>query len=923
MMFLSGSKSLSSLFLIAGLALVATLGACSSGSSGGGGGVLQLGSVTGNVREPGGMGLANVTVRAAGAEAVTNVNGDFLLVDLLPSGPTLIELDGTSAGIQFPVLEVTVDLIGGMSTVLPQPITLPDLTNPESANQNVAVDGTGMTTANIAATGGGANMDIVLDGPTGTQITINGAPATGAVDLNVTPVPPNEVPMPLDDGLVASSFVTVQPAGAAFNPPLNITLPNDLGYPLGTLVDIWSFDHDVGDWVNRSTETGQQGEVVDDGSGGTFIRAMNVITEGGWHAPAIIVDADCTTTVTGRIVDSTGAPIPAASVGLSTGQFVTSDDNGDFTVVSVPAYDFETSINGDCFADAVTYEATLPPAFGSGTQSGTIQAGDVMTGGTTTLADFSFVIPATGSVAGLVTGEGATANEPVVIDTVPPTSAVQVIPNESGAFFFMGLDAGDYTASFQHLNAQAPTVVAFTIVANQVTTLNLQFIEGGVGDEVITVAAFLTEEGGAAVGARVTLVGTDPTSMEGIFGITDANGEVVFSDVNGPYTVTVQQDMLVSGETVRRAFSLVDVSPADGVIGIIVNLDDDPEFIPIVDATISGTVANHPGANENLFFEVRANGVEGQSAFNGSAFIDSGSGTFSVSVPSGVPLDGLLNHRSNDFITTLAAQFLSDLGTLTPGQELTLNLDFGSADTFSFGESVDVTTAGNFTNANFGNLLLFFQNPTTGVEAGFTLSTTKGPLPSQFTVMMPDFSHQGLAGLDPEIIGEIDEANLDGLSFAECEARFMSTPTSLALNFPAAPIPSSPFLQQNFTTSELANLTVSFTEGAFPEGGQNGVNQIFVEGDGPGVGIDGISWQIFVPAGMTSVPLPPRALPMFGDNVDYEFGVEQFRTIGTTVDLSSVFDGNVLQNIEMIDNTALSYFSAVEFEIDTEVLDED
>ena len=62
----------------------------------------------------------------------------------------------------------------------------------------------------------------------------------------------------------ASSYVTIQPAAAEFDTGaagdatgLSVVLPNDRGLPVGTAVDIWSFDHDQ--TQIRSTVSGMDG----------------------------------------------------------------------------------------------------------------------------------------------------------------------------------------------------------------------------------------------------------------------------------------------------------------------------------------------------------------------------------------------------------------------------------------------------------------------------------------------------------------------------------------------------------------------------------------------------------------------------------------------------------------------------------------
>jgi len=71
--------------------------------------------------------------------------------------------------------------------------------------------------------------------------------------------------------------VTIQPAGALFNPPAPITIPNVDGLMPGHVTEMYSFDHDIGSFVAIGT-----GAVSADGS---IIRSdpgVGVI-KAGWH----------------------------------------------------------------------------------------------------------------------------------------------------------------------------------------------------------------------------------------------------------------------------------------------------------------------------------------------------------------------------------------------------------------------------------------------------------------------------------------------------------------------------------------------------------------------------------------------------------------------------------------------------------------
>lgn len=237
--------------------------ACSSGSDAPPvPGNASLQTLSGKVTAPGGTPLTGATIRFEGVETTTGLTGAFILpgIGAVPVGARRVEIDGSTATTPgtYPDLEIVVNVDSSDTDVLlPQQIVLPDLSSADAGNQQVTTGVNGATDQAIDLEGPAGNLG--LDGPAGTVIVLGSTPASGPVDLNVTPVPNDEVPMPLPDGLQASAFVTIQPSNGRFTTPtgegLDVRLPNGLDLPIGTEVDIWSFDHDDGDWVNRTAET--------------------------------------------------------------------------------------------------------------------------------------------------------------------------------------------------------------------------------------------------------------------------------------------------------------------------------------------------------------------------------------------------------------------------------------------------------------------------------------------------------------------------------------------------------------------------------------------------------------------------------------------------------------------------------------------
>src|SRR4030095_16407711 len=72
-------------------------------------------------------------------------------------------------------------------------------------------------------------------------------------------------------------IVTIQPAGAMFNPPAAITLPNVDGLKPRAVTEMYSFDHDISSFVAIGTGTvSDEGLVIRSNQGVGVLKA-------GWH----------------------------------------------------------------------------------------------------------------------------------------------------------------------------------------------------------------------------------------------------------------------------------------------------------------------------------------------------------------------------------------------------------------------------------------------------------------------------------------------------------------------------------------------------------------------------------------------------------------------------------------------------------------
>ncbi len=107
------------------------------------------------------------------------------------------------------------------------------------------------------------------------SVTFPGGSRSGTI--NVTVVHTDRVPMVPNFGQQPRFIVTIQPAGALFEPPARLTLPNLDGLAPGAVTEMYSFDHDLGRFVTIGLATvSDDGTVVTSNPGGGVRKA-------GWH----------------------------------------------------------------------------------------------------------------------------------------------------------------------------------------------------------------------------------------------------------------------------------------------------------------------------------------------------------------------------------------------------------------------------------------------------------------------------------------------------------------------------------------------------------------------------------------------------------------------------------------------------------------
>ncbi|MCQ8186487.1 carboxypeptidase-like regulatory domain-containing protein [Parvularcula maris] len=211
--------------------------------------------------------IPGVTIRVDGLnrQAVADAEGQFEITGA-PVGPVHLIADGSTATVdgEWPNLSYNIVTVSGAVNPLPAPIYMVKL-DTENA-QMVGLE----------------KVEYTLDEVPGFKLTVEEGSVTfpdGAKSglLSVTPVNANKVPMAPPNGMQPQLIVTIQPAGTKFDPPAPLELPNVDGFAPGAQVEMYSYDHDIEEFVTIGLGTvSQDGSLVKSNKGVGVVKA-------GWH----------------------------------------------------------------------------------------------------------------------------------------------------------------------------------------------------------------------------------------------------------------------------------------------------------------------------------------------------------------------------------------------------------------------------------------------------------------------------------------------------------------------------------------------------------------------------------------------------------------------------------------------------------------
>lgn len=221
------------------------------------------------------------------AQTTSDAMGQFRF-EGIPSGQARMQVDGLTATSlsgqpippgSFPALAYDLLVVPQADNSLPMPVLLPPL-NPNNARSYSTSHDTELTLEGLE----GLKM-IVRAG----SMTVNGQPAPDGTAIALNQVHHDDIPMPLPDGAAPPFAWTLQPAGAHFDPPVQIIYPNMSGLPPGSVAYFLSFNHET----NRF-EIVASGTVTTDGL--SIMTDPGVgITVSGWgcNCPPYSVTGGC------------------------------------------------------------------------------------------------------------------------------------------------------------------------------------------------------------------------------------------------------------------------------------------------------------------------------------------------------------------------------------------------------------------------------------------------------------------------------------------------------------------------------------------------------------------------------------------------------------------------------------------------------
>jgi len=222
--------------------------------------------------------LPNVTIRIDGTnrQEVTDAQGQFVIGNV-PVGPVHLLVDGSTTTLsgEWPTLSYNIVTVAGAVNELSSPIYLVKLN--EETSTWVGQNDVEITVKDLP----GFKL-IVKDG----SVTFPDGKKVG--QLSITKVNANKIPMAPPNGMQPQFIITIQPVGTKFDPPATLILPNVDGHLPGAQVEMYSYDHDLEEFVTIGLGTvSPDGYKIQSNPGIGVIKA-------GWHCGSQPGGSGCT-----------------------------------------------------------------------------------------------------------------------------------------------------------------------------------------------------------------------------------------------------------------------------------------------------------------------------------------------------------------------------------------------------------------------------------------------------------------------------------------------------------------------------------------------------------------------------------------------------------------------------------------------------
>jgi hypothetical protein len=241
-------------------------------------GPAELTALAGIVLDPSDAPVPGARIHIGANETRTDAEGRFRL-NGVPVGTVHVEIDGSTVTRPgtWPPLGYELVVISGRVNELGKPMRLPQIDD-----------------AGKKRVGGDQDVTIPIHGVAGAMLTVFAHSVTfpngsHEGDVAFTQVPAQKVPMVAPQNAGFMLAWTIQPAGVRFDPPARVSIPN-FGAPggggnrPGLTGEIFSFDHDLGEFVSAGTAS-----ITEDGRMMMSNPGMG-ISKAGWggcpHPPA-------------------------------------------------------------------------------------------------------------------------------------------------------------------------------------------------------------------------------------------------------------------------------------------------------------------------------------------------------------------------------------------------------------------------------------------------------------------------------------------------------------------------------------------------------------------------------------------------------------------------------------------------------------